>query len=54
VNESPRPAPILQPGLDRRAHAPAERTLLDILRATTARHPEASAIDDGSGALSYR
>jgi non-ribosomal peptide synthetase-like protein len=54
VNASPRPAPILQPGLDRRAHAPAERTLLDVLRTTTARHPEASAIDDGSGALSYR
>src|SRR4051794_16731385 len=30
------------------------RTLLDILRATTARHPEASALDDGTGALSYR
>ncbi len=30
------------------------RTLLDILRETTARHPEASALDDGSGALSYR
>ncbi|WP_396643355.1 Pls/PosA family non-ribosomal peptide synthetase [Microbacterium sp.] len=43
-----------QPELDRRAHAPAERTLLDILRATTARFPEASAIDDGSGSLSYR
>ncbi len=30
------------------------RTLLDILRETTARHPEASALDDGYGALSYR
>ncbi|MEP6479735.1 MAG: Pls/PosA family non-ribosomal peptide synthetase [Rhodoglobus sp.] len=30
------------------------RTLLDILRTTTARHPEASALDDGDGALSYR
>ena len=30
------------------------RTLLDILRETTTRHPEASALDDGSGALSYR
>ncbi len=39
--------------LDRSAEAPPERTLLDILRATAARHPEASAIDDGSGALSY-
>jgi len=34
--------------------APEPRTLLDVLRATTARHPEASALDDGSGALSYR
>ncbi len=34
--------------------APAPRTLLDILRETTARHPDASALDDGSGALSYR
>ena len=40
--------------LDRSAHAPAARTLLDVLRETTARHPEASSIDDGSGALSYR
>ena len=30
------------------------RTLLDILRETTARYPEASALDDGGGALSYR
>ena len=43
-----------QPELDRRAHAAAERTLLDVLRASTAKNPEASAIDDGSGALSYR
>jgi non-ribosomal peptide synthetase component F len=34
--------------------APQPRTLLDILRDTTARYPEASALDDGSGALSYR
>ena len=40
--------------LDRAAQAPAPRTLIDILRETTARHPEASALDDGSGALSYR
>ena len=40
--------------LDREADAPDARTLIDILRETTARHPEASAIDDGSGALSYR
>ncbi len=40
--------------LDREAAAPPPRTLVDILRATAARHPEASALDDGSGALSYR
>jgi len=40
--------------LDRSAATPPARTLLDVLRATTAAFPEASAIDDGSGALSYR
>ncbi|WP_345799877.1 Pls/PosA family non-ribosomal peptide synthetase [Microbacterium sp. AZCO] len=45
---------IAQSALDRTAQAPSPRTLVDILRDTTARHPEASAIDDGSGALSYR
>ncbi|MDW4571489.1 Pls/PosA family non-ribosomal peptide synthetase [Microbacterium sp. M3] len=40
--------------LDRTAAAPSPRTLLDILRATVQRTPEASALDDGSGALSYR
>ena len=43
-----------QSALDRTAQAPSPRTLIDILRETTARHPEASALDDGSGALSYR
>lgn len=47
------PVPSASP-LDRTAAAPAPRTLLDILRDTTGRMPEASAIDDGSGALSYR
>ncbi len=40
--------------LDALERAAAPRTLLDVLRDTTARHPEASALDDGSGALSYR
>lgn len=40
--------------LDRSGVATPSRTLLDILRETTARHPEASALDDGSGSLSYR
>ncbi|MUK02614.1 amino acid adenylation domain-containing protein [Vibrio cholerae] len=33
--------------------APHPRTLLDILRATAADHPDASALDDGAHALSY-
>ena len=43
-----------QDGLDRRGLAPAPRTLVDIVRESAQRHPEASALDDGSGALSYR
>ncbi|MDX2375966.1 amino acid adenylation domain-containing protein [Microbacterium sp. LRZ72] len=39
--------------LDRRGLAAPARTLLQILTDTARRHPEASAIDDGSGALSY-
>lgn len=45
------PAPGI---LSTAALAAPPRTLLDILRATTLRHPEASALDDGRGALSYR
>ncbi|TFV99750.1 Pls/PosA family non-ribosomal peptide synthetase [Orlajensenia leifsoniae] len=40
--------------LDRAADAPAPRTLLDVLRETTAEHPDSSAIEDAVGALSYR
>ena len=43
----------MQTALDRSAEAPPPRTLIDILRETTARHPEASAIEDADGALSY-
>lgn len=43
----------VQQGLDRGAEAPAPRTLIDILSATAAQHPEASAIEDADGALSY-
>lgn len=42
-----------QPALDRGHLVTAERTLIDILRASAAAHPDASAIDDGSEALSY-
>lgn len=43
----------MQTALDRSAEAAPPRTLIDILRATTAQHPEASAIEDAAGALSY-
>ena len=40
--------------LDRSALAAPPRTLLDILRETTLAHPDASALEDADGALSYR
>ncbi|KRC47023.1 amino acid adenylation protein [Leifsonia sp. Root227] len=40
--------------LARGAFAAEPRTLLDVLRATAAAHPDASALEDGRGALSYR
>ncbi|WP_307861097.1 Pls/PosA family non-ribosomal peptide synthetase [Microbacterium sp. SD291] len=43
----------MQKAYDRTAHAPAPRTLIDILRDTAERHPDASAIEDAGGALSY-
>lgn len=43
-----------QATLTRSAFAPTPRTLIDILRESARTHPEASALDDGSGALSYR
>ena len=42
-----------QHGYDRTDLAPAPRTLVDVLRETVARHPDASAIEDAAGALSY-
>ncbi len=35
------------------ADAPSSRTLIDIIRATTARYPDAAAIDDGEVQLTY-
>ncbi|WP_431279942.1 Pls/PosA family non-ribosomal peptide synthetase [Leifsonia poae] len=40
--------------LTRSEWAPGPRTLLDVLRETAATYPDASALDDGQGALSYR
>ena len=37
----------------RSAHATPSRTLIDILEATAARHPGASALDDGHATLTY-
>ncbi|WP_209707137.1 Pls/PosA family non-ribosomal peptide synthetase [Leucobacter exalbidus] len=42
-----------QTPLSRGAQSTPARTLIDILRATADTYPDASAIDDGSGALSY-
>ncbi|MFD2469223.1 Pls/PosA family non-ribosomal peptide synthetase [Amycolatopsis silviterrae] len=44
----------LSPALFETEAATAERTLLDILTATAERHPNAAALDDGTGPLSYR
>ncbi len=40
--------------LDRSMMAPSPRTLFDVLRESTRTHPDASAIEDADGALSYR
>ena len=40
--------------LDRTNEVTPPRTLLDVLRDTTRRHPDASALEDAAGALSYR
>ncbi|MGJ1429301.1 amino acid adenylation domain-containing protein, partial [Clavibacter sepedonicus] len=44
----------MQHVLDRADAVTPPRTLVDVLRATVAAHPDASAIEDGEGALSYR
>ena len=43
----------MQEYLDLSSAAPAPRTLIDILRGTSARYPQASALEDADGALSY-
>ena len=47
------PADLDQSALDRASLATRPRTLVEVFRDTVARHPEASAFDDGAGALSY-
>ncbi|WP_460446098.1 non-ribosomal peptide synthetase, partial [Angustibacter aerolatus] len=41
------------PTLERADHAPAERTLVQVLRDTAAAHPERPAVDDGHEVLDY-
>ncbi|WP_351223787.1 Pls/PosA family non-ribosomal peptide synthetase [Streptomyces sp. NPDC002133] len=50
LDDTPAPAPALFAA----GGAPAERTLLDILDETARRHPDAQAVDDGVGPLTYR
>ncbi|MDG3009331.1 amino acid adenylation domain-containing protein [Rhodococcus sp. D2-41] len=48
-----RAAQLVPDLLTRADHAPAPRTLVDILAATAAAHPEANALDDGEVQLTY-
>lgn len=47
------PVTVHEPQLPGALSAPPERTLIDILRDTAARYPDASALDDGHRSLSY-
>ncbi|MGB7962186.1 MAG: amino acid adenylation domain-containing protein, partial [Propionicimonas sp.] len=44
---------LTQSVVDLRSQATAPRTLIQILRATAARHPDSAALEDSAGALSY-
>ncbi|PPF73749.1 amino acid adenylation protein [Rathayibacter sp. AY1E6] len=50
VTETAGPQDVLDAG----AATPPPRTLVDVLRDTAERHPDASALEDPAGALSYR
>jgi non-ribosomal peptide synthetase-like protein len=60
TSESDAPGTTVEAGaaqldvLSRSALAPATRTLVDVLRDSAARYPDASALDDGTVSLSYR
>ena len=54
VTHAPSPAPVADRALFWSGLGASERTLLDILAATAAQHPNAAAIDDGTVTLSYR
>ena len=49
----PQAQPSVASLVDRFGEAPDPRTLLDILRDTSARHPDSAAIDDPSGTIVY-
>src|SRR6478752_7910168 len=54
VQSLPAPRPTVhEPQLPGALSAPPERTLIDIVRDTAARYPDASALDDGHRSLSY-
>ncbi len=53
VSGPPNAADLQRQVLWRGEHAPAERTLVDILRATAGRFPDALALDDGAERLTY-
>ncbi|MFC9257053.1 AMP-binding protein, partial [Amycolatopsis thailandensis] len=54
VTVAPSPAPVADRALFWSGLGAGERTLIDILAETAARHPNAGAIDDGETTLSYR
>ncbi|QWF83685.1 Pls/PosA family non-ribosomal peptide synthetase [Amycolatopsis sp. CA-230715] len=54
VTVAPSPAPVADRALFWSGLAASERTLLDVLAETAARHPNAAALDAGGVALSYR
>ncbi|QXQ11402.1 AMP-binding protein [Paeniglutamicibacter sp. Y32M11] len=53
ISDQGTPTPIYLPQYPGSDLAPAPRTLLNILEASAAAHPEASALDDGERALTY-
>ena len=53
-SEEDQPAAAVPDVYLRSERAPSPRTLIDILRATTSRFPDATAIDDGSVSVTYR
>ncbi|WP_181776307.1 non-ribosomal peptide synthetase, partial [Amycolatopsis pittospori] len=54
ITVAPSPAPVADRALFWSGLGAGERTLIDILAETAARHPNAGAIDDGETTLSYR